>query len=259
MKGRIYRHPLAVRVTHWIVALALLVLTMSGLQIFMAHPALYASDASTFDKPVLSIYADAGAAGQPVGRLQVGSHVVTTTHVLGWTSDGFGGENSRAFPAWATIPAYRDLADGRRWHIFFAWVLIACALVYGYWALRLIPKGRELRELPSAVLRHMLPWRVKAESSYNPLQKTAYFTVVFVLVPIAVISGLALGPSVDSWAPWLPALLGGRQFARIWHFAAMFAIIGFFVTHVAMVAATGLWNNLRAMITGWFSPPKGAS
>ena len=252
MKERVYRHPLAVRITHWVVALALLVLTMSGLQIFMAHPALYASDASTFQKPWLSIYADADAAGQPVGRLQVGSHVITTTHVLGWTSDGLGSEGSRAFPDWATIPAYRDLADGRRWHLFFAWVLIACALVYASWGLRLIPKGRELRELPEALKKHILPWRVKAESSYNPLQKTAYFALVFGLVPLAIISGLALGPSVDSWAPWLPALLGGRQFARIWHFIAMFGIIGFFVGHVLMVTVTGLWNNLRAMITGWF-------
>jgi thiosulfate reductase cytochrome b subunit len=252
MKERVYRHPLAVRITHWVVALALLVLTMSGLQIFMAHPALYASDASTFQKPWLSIYADADAAGQPVGRLQVGSRVITTTHVLGWTSDGLGNEGSRAFPDWATIPAYRDLADGRRWHLFFAWVLIACALVYAYWGLRLIPKGRELGELPEALKKHILPWRVRAESGYNPLQKTAYFALVFGLVPLAIISGLALGPSVDSWAPWLPALLGGRQFARIWHFIAMFGIIGFFVGHVLMVAVTGLWNNLRAMITGWF-------
>lgn len=256
MKQRVYRHPLAVRVTHWVVALALLVLTMSGLQIFMAHPSLYASDASTFDRPLFSIYAEPDATGQPVGRVRLGPLVFTTTHVLGWTSDGLGGESSRAFPDWATIPAYRDLADGRRWHIFFAWILVACAAVYAFWALRLVPKAGELRELPEALREHTPPWRVKATSSYNPLQKTAYFAVVFVLVPIAIISGLALGPSVDSWAPWLPALLGGRQFARIWHFVAMFGIIGFFVGHVLMVAATGLWNNVRAMITGWFVQEK---
>ena len=37
----IYRHSGMVRVTHWINALVLLVLLMSGLQIFNAHPALY--------------------------------------------------------------------------------------------------------------------------------------------------------------------------------------------------------------------------
>jgi thiosulfate reductase cytochrome b subunit len=256
MKERTYRHPLAVRVTHWVVALALLVLTMSGLQIFMAHPALYASDASHFDHPALSIYADSDAKGEPAGRLKIGSLVLTTTHLLGWTSDGMGGEGSRAFPSWATIPAYRDLADGRRWHLFFAWVLGLCAIAYGYWAFRLVPSKRELHDLPDEIKRHALPWKVHSTADYNALRKTAYFAVVFVLVPVAVISGLALGPSVDSWAPWLPALLGGRQFARIWHFLAMFGIIGFFVGHIMMVVLTGFWNNLRAMITGWFAEEK---
>jgi len=253
MSKSVYRHPAVVRWTHWIVALALLVLTMSGLQIFMAHAALYPSDASTFAHPALSIYADVSGAGEPIGHLQIGPLVITTTHLLGWTSDGQGGEGARAFPSWATIPAYRDLADGRRWHIFFAWILGLCALVYAFWALRLIPNKREVRELPEALKEHALPWKVKAEAHYNPLQKIAYFSAVFLLVPLVIVSGLALSPAVDAWAPWLPALLGGRQFARIWHFVGMFGIIGFFLGHVAMVAITGLWNNLRAMITGWFT------
>jgi thiosulfate reductase cytochrome b subunit len=253
MIQRVYRHPLVVRITHWVVALALLVLTMSGLQIFNAHPALYASDASTFAHPVLSIYSDTDAAGRTVGKLQVGSMVFTTTGLLGWTGDGMGGEEQRAFPPWATIPAYRDLADGRRWHIFFAWVLGLCALLYAAWAFKLIPTKTEIREVPEALKEHALPWKVKATAHYNPLQKIAYFSVVFGLVPLAIISGLALSPSFDAWAPWVPWLLGGRQFARIWHFVAMFGIIGFFIGHFMMVVLTGFWNNLRAMITGWFA------
>jgi len=249
---RVYRHPLVVRITHWLVALAILVLTMSGLQIFMAHPALYASDASRFHSPVFSIFSDVDASGQPVGKVQIGRAVFTTTGLFGWTSDGMGGQASRAFPAWSTIPAYRDLADGRRWHILFAWVLGLCALAYAVWAFKLFPTKSEIRELPEAVKEHALPWKVKATPQYNPLQKTAYFVVVFGLVPLAIVSGLALSPSFDAWAPWVPALLGGRQFARIWHFVAMWGILGFFVGHFLMVALTGFWTNLRAMITGWF-------
>jgi cytochrome b subunit of formate dehydrogenase len=37
----IYRHTRVVRFTHWLNALCLLVLLMSGLQIFNAHPRLY--------------------------------------------------------------------------------------------------------------------------------------------------------------------------------------------------------------------------
>ena len=54
----IYRHSGAVRITHWINALVLLVLLMSGLQIFNAHPALYLGQKSAFDDPIMSMDAD---------------------------------------------------------------------------------------------------------------------------------------------------------------------------------------------------------
>lgn len=253
---RVYRQPLLVRLTHWVVFLAITVLAMSGMQIFNAHPALYASDASKFGHPVLAID---GALDpntlQPYGFVQIGGVRVRTTHVLGYASDGMGGEDNRAFPGWATIPSYRDLADGRRWHFLFAWVFVLCALAYAWFARKLIPTKRDWRELPHAIKTHILPWRVPPHAEYNPLQKFAYFGVVFIVAPLIIVSGLALGPSVDAWAPWLPAALGGRQFARIWHFAGMIALIGFFVAHISMVAITGFWNNLRSMISGWFTEP----
>jgi thiosulfate reductase cytochrome b subunit len=250
MKQRIYRHPLAVRLTHWLTALALVILAMSGMQIFNAHPALYASDASKFTSPVLSIEGMESMDG-PEGWLQIGSKRVFTTHVLGYGPNGEGSESIRAFPSWATIPAYQDLADGRRWHLFFAWVFVICALVYARWAFALRPTLADLKALPAALKSHLLPWRVKAQAHLNPMQKITYFGVVFVVAPIVILSGLALGPSVDAWAPWLPALFGGRQFARIWHFGGMIALILFFGIHIVMVALTGVWNNLRSMITGW--------
>ncbi len=250
---RIYRHPLTVRITHWISALALGVLAMSGMQIFMAHPALYASDASKFNRPAFSIGSGSPAKGEPLGFVQIGHKRINTTHILGYTSDGMGGEAARAFPAWATIPAYQDLADGRRWHIFFAWIFVLCAAVYGFWALRLWPKRQDVRALPAAVKAHLIPWRVKQTAEVNPVQKISYFGIVFIVAPLVIVSGLALSPSVDAWAPWLPAALGGRQFARIWHFGGMIALIGFFVVHIVMVSLTGFFNNMKSMITGWLT------
>ena len=55
----IYRHTGAVRVTHWVNVVCLLVLLMSGLQIFNAHPALYFGSKSTFDDPVMAMRAHA--------------------------------------------------------------------------------------------------------------------------------------------------------------------------------------------------------
>jgi thiosulfate reductase cytochrome b subunit len=241
-----------VRIAHWVSALALGVLAMSGMQIFNAHPALYASDASTFGRPVLAIGADMLPDGTQIGYLKVGSLRVNTTHVLGFGPDGMGGEMDRAFPSWATIPAYQDLASGRRWHIFFAWVLLACAALYAYWALRLRPTRADIRELPHALKQHLIPWKLPQGALENPLQKITYFGIVFVIAPIVVLSGLALAPGVDAWAHWLPQMFGGRQFARTWHFGGMVALIGFFVVHLMMVGLTGVWNNLRSMITGWF-------
>ncbi len=255
---RVYRNPLVVRVTHWLSALALLILTMSGMQIFNAHAALYASDASDFAHPAFAISGGMDSGGNPQGFVQFGSKRINTTHVLGWGPNGYGEEGPRAFPGWATMPPQQDLANGRRWHIAFAWIFVLCGLTFAPWALRLWPSRADLHALPHALRTHLLPWKVAPSAQQNPLQKLTYFGLVFIVVPIAILSGLALAPAVDSWAHFLPAVFGGRQFARIWHFAAMFTIIAFFVGHVGMVVLTGLVNNMRSMITGWLVVPQGA-
>ena len=51
----IYRHSGTVRITHWINVLVLLVLLMSGMQIFNAHPALYLGPQSNFDAPIFAM------------------------------------------------------------------------------------------------------------------------------------------------------------------------------------------------------------
>ena len=52
---RVYRHRLPVRISHWLNVPCLLILIMSGLQIFNAHPALYWGDRSDRDQAWLSI------------------------------------------------------------------------------------------------------------------------------------------------------------------------------------------------------------
>jgi thiosulfate reductase cytochrome b subunit len=250
MKRTIYRHPLVVRLTHWIVALTLFVLAMSGMQIFNAHPELYTSDASKFDAPFLSIEGGTDANGDPHGWVQLGKLRISTTHFLGWGDNGMGSEGARAFPGWMTIPSEQDLADGRRWHIFFAWIFVLCALAYARWAVKLIPTRADFKALPHALRTHLIPWKIPPSEQPNPLQKIAYFIVVWFVAPLAIVSGLALSPSVDAWVPWLPIILGGRQFARVWHFGAMIALIGFFGGHLLMVVLTGFFNNMRSMITG---------
>ncbi|HXM07811.1 MAG TPA: cytochrome b/b6 domain-containing protein, partial [Candidatus Acidoferrum sp.] len=92
---------------------------------------------------------------------------------------------------------------------------------------------------------------------YNPLQKLSYTAILLVIAPFVVLTGLALSPGIDAIANPLTVLLGGRQFARLWHFVGMMLLLGFFAVHVFQVATQGIVNQMRAMITGWYRLDKG--
>ena len=59
-----------------------------------------------------------------------------------------------------------------------------------------------------------------------------------------------MSPALDAAFPWLVDLFGGRQTARTIHFIAAAGIVLFILVHVVMVLVSGVWNNLRSMITG---------
>ncbi len=85
------------------------------------------------------------------------------------------------------------------------------------------------------------------------LQKLAYATILFIVAPLIVLTGLAMSPTIDTAFPWLLTLFGGRQAARTIHFIACFSFVGFIVIHVLQVVLTGFLNNIRSMVTGWFT------
>ena len=89
--------------------------------------------------------------------------------------------------------------------------------------------------------------------SYGTLQKTSYLLLIFVFVPFMILSGVAQSPGYTAAMPVLLDMFGGRQSARTLHFITAFSLIAFVVVHVAMVIASGLWNNLRSMITGRYA------
>jgi thiosulfate reductase cytochrome b subunit len=80
-----------------------------------------------------------------------------------------------------------------------------------------------------------------------------YLGVVFVLLPLMILTGLAMSPGIDAIVPWLVDLFGGRQSARTIHFIAAGLMVLFVFVHVAMVLLAGPVNELRAMITGRFA------
>jgi thiosulfate reductase cytochrome b subunit len=260
----IYRHALLTRVTHWINLLCILVLLMSGLQIFNAHPALYWGQfGADDDRSIFEIGADDSGDGPPVGFTRIGSATFETTGVLGLSNNASGDPVERGFPSWVTLPSWRDLALGRRWHFFFAWPFVANLLIYFIGGLTsgrlrrdLLPSRKELR--PSALFRDIadhlrlkFPRGEKARA-YNPLQKLAYLGVIGVLLPVMILTGLTMSPGMDALLPWLIDLFAGRQSARTLHFIAAALIVLFIFVHVIMVLLAGPLNELRSMITGKF-------
>jgi Ni/Fe-hydrogenase b-type cytochrome subunit len=227
----VYRHRLATRLWHWLNALAIFILIGSGLGISNAHPHLYWGryganfDVSWWDLP--------------------------------------------RFPAWLTIPANYNLALSRRWHLFFALVLAFGLLVYmivsllnRHFARDLRIRGGEVapRNLWHDVREHLaLRFHDPAHpGAYNVLQKLSYVAVIFVLLPLVILTGLTLSPGMDAAWPWLLDLFGGRQSARSLHFLSMMGIAGFTIVHLTLVILAGPIDELRSMITGWWRAPDAA-
>jgi len=79
--------------------------------------------------------------------------------------------------------------------------------------------------------------------------------VIFVLLPLVILMGFAMSPRLDTLFTGWVDLFGGRQSARSIHFIAAWLLVLFVLVHVFEVIITGLWNNLRSMITGRYRVP----
>ncbi len=228
------RHRLVTRVWHWCNAAALLILMMSGLMIFNAHPRLYWGQAGTYGDPAW--FEMAGSGKEP------------------------------AFPSWATLPSEYSLSIARNWHFAFGWVLAIALTLFLLFSLFNGHIRRDLHISRSEwSLAHI--WAdIQAHAKlrfpegiaalrYNILQKLSYAGVIFLLIPTMIFSGITMSPGMDAAWPWLLDLFGGRQSARSVHFICAFLLLGFFVVHMAMVLLAGPVNEVRSIITGWYRLP----
>lgn len=256
------RHRLSTRLWHWSNAAALLVLLMSGLMIFNAHPRLYWGQyGANHDPAWLEIGAQADE-----GYLRVGGLQVETTGVLGLWRDDAGRVQRWAFPGWATIPSRYSLADARRWHFAFAWVLAVPLLLYMVRSLVNRHIQRDLRIRTDEVTPRNL-WHDVVEHArlrfptgeaalrYNILQKLSYVAVIFILLPLVILTGITMSPNLNAGLTLLLDLLGGRQSARSLHFIATVLLTAFVLGHVLLVLLSGPVNQMRGIITGWYRLP----
>jgi len=249
----VYRQRLPTRLTHWVWAVSLFFLMLTGLQIFNAHPSLHIGKEAGFqyDNAILEI-----------GARQDGEALVGVTRLFGAEFDttgllGVSNGEPRAIPAALTIPSYQSLATGRIIHFFFAWVLVgtlslwlAASALNGHLR-QLIPTWVDLRALPRDVADHAR-LRFHHGADYSVLQKLAYASVLFVALPLMILTGLSMSPGFNAAAPWLLDLFQGRQTARTIHFLTMLALIGFFAVHMAMILLAGPLNEMRSILTGWY-------
>jgi thiosulfate reductase cytochrome b subunit len=185
---------------------------------------------------------------------------------------GSGLQIFRAFPSFGAKVPEKDLIDIPRalalggwlggalqWHLTFAWIYIATGLLYvGYQLFsgnyrQVLFVWRDVAGLWPMV-RHYFFFGPKPPSTepYNALQKQAY-TSAIALGVLSVVSGFVVWKPVQfSWIGWI---MGGFHWARLWHFAAMVALVGFIVGHLVMVILHG-WNNFMSMLTGWKEDPE---
>jgi thiosulfate reductase cytochrome b subunit len=257
-----YRHTVPVRIMHWINVIALTVLLMSGLNIFNAHPTLNWGKSSYDGVPaVLEIGSLEPADGVAIGVTRIFGHEFETTGFLGVSKDRNGELVARAFPWWMTIPDNQWLSMARRWHLFFAWVFVLNGLCYVAYSVAsrhlsrdLAPTSPELRTVGQSIVDHLKfkhPTGAAAKR-YNVLQKLAYLAVIFVLLPLIILMGMAMSPWLDSlWPGWIN-IAGGRQSARTIHFVVAWLLVAFVLVHVFEVIVSGFWNHLRSMVTGRF-------
>lgn len=224
----VYRHRLPTRLWHWTNAVAIVVMLMSGMMISNAHPHLY--------------WGEFGA---------------NLDHA--WY-------HPPHFPGWATIPSTYNLALARHWHLFFAWIF-----AFGLLAFMLVSLvNRHIQRDLTLTRAELAPghlWqdvkdhaRLKFPTGekalrFNVLQKITYIGVVFVVLPLLIVTGLSLSPGFDAVLHWPLDLMGGRSSARSIHFICAGLIAAFIVLHLVLVLLAGPYNEIRSMITGRFRVP----
>ncbi|WP_338426654.1 cytochrome b/b6 domain-containing protein [Sphingopyxis kveilinensis] len=211
------RHALGVRIAHWVNMAAFFGLLASGIGILIAFPELHW-----------------GETGYP-GKAP-------------WLS--FGIESNFDHTTW-----------GRNVHFLCAWVFVINGLVYllsgllgRHFRTRLFPTRAQWhwRHIIADVRQHLTfkaPHGGPAHD-YNFLQKLSYLIVIFLLLPVMLLTGLTMSPGVTAAFPELFWMFGGRQSARTIHFLTATLLVAFVLVHVWQVILTGASAQIRAMITG---------
>ena len=174
-----------------------------------------------------------------------------------WTAK----DDARYISPLVGTPGYRHtIGIARVWHFIDVHGFIATGIIFIVMLLtteqwkRIVPR---FTSCPSTGLEHVrslrdIPFASEPNGfyGYNALQQIAYFTVVFVFGPLAILTGIAMSPAVVNHFPWYPRIFGGRQSARSIHFLTMLSFFAFLVVHVTLVVMTGFQRNMNHIVMG---------
>ncbi|MEP6727178.1 MAG: molybdopterin-dependent oxidoreductase, partial [Bacteroidota bacterium] len=231
--------PIWLNLSHWVNFFFLVLIIRSGLSILVDHPRLYWNNGCT------------------PGSEWIRFTPVKIPEDKVWTAK----EDARYISPVAGLPGYRHtIGIARVWHFvtvpFFLLngaVFIALLFYTNQWK-RLVPVSWKIFPDAWNVFVHYVTFNIPVEPNgfyqYNALQQFSYFAVVFILAPLAMLTGMAMSPAIENRFHWYPALFGNRQSARSIHFLVMVAYIVFIIIHVGLVATTGLVRNMNHIVMG---------
>jgi thiosulfate reductase cytochrome b subunit len=234
-----YGFPAWLRITHYVNFMFLILIIRSGLQILMDHPRLY-----------WNVHCTPGTEWLRLTPVEV-----PRDHV--WTSK----DDSRHLSPWIGLPGYRHTVGmARHWHFLSVlfWVgnglaFVVLLLATGQWQ-RLVPTSWRIVPDAWAVFVHYATFHLPPEPNgfyhYNALQQLAYFGAVFLLAPLAMLTGPSMSPAFTARFTWYPKLPGNRQIGRSIHFLIMCAFVMFIISHVTMVALHGFVRNMNHIVMG---------
>ena len=234
-----YGFPAWLRITHYVNFMFLILIIRSGLQILVDHPRLY-----------WNVHSTPGTEWLRFTPVEVPRDRV-------WTSK----DDSRHLSPWIGLPGYRHTVGmARHWHFLSVlfWVgnglaFVVLLLATGQWQ-RLVPTSWQIVPDAWAVFVHYATFHLPPEPNgfyhYNALQQLAYFGVVFLLAPLAMLTGPSMSPAFTARFTWYPKLPGNRQIGRSIHFLIMCAFVMFIISHVTMVALHGFVRNMNHIVMG---------
>jgi DMSO/TMAO reductase YedYZ molybdopterin-dependent catalytic subunit/thiosulfate reductase cytochrome b subunit len=231
--------PFWVRWSHFSNLFFLFMLIRSGLSILMDHPRLYWNDHCT-----------PGTEWIRFTPLQVPKNRI-------WTAK----DDARYISPIVSTPGYRHTVGiARSWHFItvYGFVLTGAFFVIG-----LLTSTQWERLVPTSPAVFVQAWNTfvlyanfhfppepNGFYGYNALQQFAYFATVFLMAPLAILTGMAMSPALVNRFPRYTKIFGGRQGARSTHFLVLIGFICFIVIHVTLVALTGFERNMNHIVLG---------